>query len=217
MTLTRLLAPLLLLALPAPAVAADDAFEFWINPSVSAGLDENTGLELETAQRFRDADDGRPDTYFFRLWVNQDLSDAVTLSGAVERRINDGDSDETRLHQQLSARHGILRGRFRLEQRFVEDADRMGLRFRPRLGVAVPFAPESPWSGFANAEAFVTLRSTSEGGDDGFTGLRTQIGVEYEANDNLTLSLGYLRQHDLREGAPDRVGHAPIVGVELGF
>ncbi len=56
-------APLLALALLlllAPASASDDAFEFWLKPSVSVGLDGNTGVEIETAQRLRDAGDGRP-------------------------------------------------------------------------------------------------------------------------------------------------------------
>jgi len=74
-----------------PAMAQDDdAFEFWLNPSVSTDLDENTGIELETAQRFRSSEDGRVDTYFARLWLNQAISDELTLSGAVERRINAG-------------------------------------------------------------------------------------------------------------------------------
>lgn len=203
--------------LHAPAAASDDAFEFWINPSVSFDLDENTGLEIETAQRFRNAADGRPDTYFLRLWLNQDLSNGLTLSGAVEQRINDGDDNETRLHQQLSAGYGILRGRLRLEQRFVDNADRMGLRVRPRVGVSVPLAKDGPWTAFANAEPFLTLRGTSRGGDDGLTALRTQVGFEYEASDALTLSLGYLRQQSIDRDGPDQVGHAPIVGVEFSF
>lgn len=131
-TIITRLAGLALLASPATALAEDhaDAFEFWVNPSVSFDLDDDTGVELETAQRFRDADDGRVDTYFARLWLNQDVSDDVTLSGAVERRINDGGADETRLIQQMTTAHGILRTRLRLEQRFVDDADRMGLRDR---------------------------------------------------------------------------------------
>ena len=54
-------------------------------------------------------------------------------------------------------------------------------------------------------------------GDDGLTGVRTQIGVEYEASDRLSLSLGYLRQQSIDRSGPDEVGHAPIVGVEFSF
>lgn len=218
-TIVTRLACLALLACPAPALAEDhdDAFEFWLNPSASFAIDDDTGVELETAQRLRNAGDGREDTYFFRLWLKQDVSDAVTLSGAVERRINDGGSDETRLMQQMTTRHGILRTRLRLEQRFVENADRMGLRLRPRLGVSVPLDEEGRWSFKSDAELFLTLRGNNRGSDEGLTGLRTQIGFGYEANDRLALSAGYLRQQNFEDQGPDEVGHAPIIGLEFSF
>lgn len=210
-------AAIALSALPMAAQASDDGAELWFNPSVSVDLDKNTGIEIETAQRLRDAGDGRPDTYFARFWLNQKVADTVTLSGAIERRINDSGADETRLIQQISTRHGILRTRLRLEQRLVDNADRMGLRLRPRLGLSVPLQQDGPWSLKGDAELFLTLRSTSVGGDDGLTGLRTQLGVGYDVSDRLSLSLAYLRQQDITPGRPDRVGHAPIIGIEFGF
>ncbi|MEL7728588.1 DUF2490 domain-containing protein [Citromicrobium bathyomarinum] len=205
------------LAAASPAHAADEAFELWLNPSVSAALDDDTALELETAQRFRSSEDGRVDTYFFRLWLQQAISDEFTLAGAVEQRFNDGGRDETRTMQQLSGKHGFLRTRLRLEQRFVDGADRMGLRLRPRLGVAVPLDDEGRWSAGADAELFVTLRSTSAGGDDGLTGLRTQVGLGYDVSDRLGVSLTYLRQQDFEPGGPDEIGHAPLIGIEYAF
>lgn len=209
---------LLFASLPAVATANDDGAEFWFNPSIATDLDDNTGIELETAQRFRDAGDGRDDTYFFRFWLNQQVAEQWTLSGAVEQRINDGGRDELRTIQQLSGKHGIFRTRFRLEQRFVEDrGGRMGLRFRPRAGISVPLDEAGDWSFKSDAELFWTLRGTSPGGDTGITGLRTQIGIGYDVSDNLALSLAYLRQQDFEDGAPDTIGHAPLVGIELSF
>lgn len=157
------------------------------------------------------------DTYFARLWLNQSVADKVTLSGAFERRINDRGSDETRLIQQMSTSHGLLRTRLRLEQRFVDDADRMGLRLRPRMGVAVPLGEDSPWKFKTDAELFLTLRSNNEGGDEGLTGLRTQIGFSYDITDRLSLGAVYLRQQDFEDGGPDQIGHAPLIGIELSF
>lgn len=195
----------------------DDAFELWLNPSVSLSLDEDTGLELETAQRFRSAADGRADTYFARFWVNQDVSDSFTLSAALERRVNDGGRNETRSMQQVSGKHGVLRTRLRLEQRFVDNADRMGLRLRPRIGVKVPLDETGRWSSKADAELFVTLRATRPGGDEGLTGLRTQIGLGYAISDRVSLGLAYLRQQDFEDGGPDTVGHAPLVSLEFSL
>lgn len=189
----------------------------WFNPSVSFEADSDTGIEIETAQRFRSAADGRADTYFVRLWVNQAISPDLTLSGAVERRINAGDSDEVRLIQQLSGSHGIIRTRLRVEQRLVQDSSRMALRVRPRLGVTLPLDDEKRWKAKADAELFFTPRATSRGGDTGLTGLRTQVGFSRSLGERLSLSLIYLRQHDIRANRPDRIAHAPVLGIEYAF
>jgi len=202
---------------PVPALANNDSAELWFNPSVSFDLDADTGIEIETAQRFRNAGDGRVDTYFGRIWLNQSISKNATLSGAIERRINNGGDDETRLIQQLSTSHGILRTRLRLEHRFVDNADQVGFRLRPRLGVAVPLDTEKRWTLRTDAELMFTLRSTRDGGTNGLTGLRTQLGVSYDINDRLTLSGTYLRQQEFERGAPDDVGHAPLIGIEYAF
>lgn len=203
--------------MPLAAFANDDAAELWLNPSVSFDLDTDTGIEIETAQRLRSEKDGRPDTYFARIWLNQNIAETATLSGAFERRVNDGGADETRLMQQLSTSHGYLRTRLRIEQRFVDNADRMGLRLRPRIGVAVPLDTEERWKLKSDAELFLTLRSTGNDGDHGLTGLRTQIGVSHDLTEQLTLSAGYLRQQDVSKNGPDRVGHAPIIGLDYSF
>ncbi len=207
----------IILLMSVPATASDQAFELWLNPSVSADLDDDTGIELETAQRLRSERDGRVDTYFARLWLNQRVSDQFTLAGAIERRINDGGRNETRFIQQLSGRHGILRTRLRLEERLVDDTGRLGLRLRPRAGVAFDLDDSGRWSAKADTELFMTLRSTSDGGDDGLTGLRTQIGIGYDVSDRLSLGLTYLRQQDFNDGAPDDIGHAPLVTIELAL
>jgi hypothetical protein len=202
---------------PHVAHATDEAAEYWFNPAISLELDHDTGLELETALRIRSEADSRPDTYFARLWLNQAIADNATLSGALERRINDGAAHETRLIQQLSTRHGVVRLRLRFEQRFVESADDTGLRVRPRLGAAFPVTDDERVQFKTDAELFFTLRSTSDGGDTGLTGLRTQIGFSYDIHSRLSLSAAYLRQQDIRDRGPDTVAHAPVIGVELAL
>ncbi|WP_338240393.1 DUF2490 domain-containing protein [Aurantiacibacter hainanensis] len=198
-----------------PAHAGED-FELWLNPSISYDLDSDTAVKLETAQRFRSAGNDRVDTYFARAWLSQRVAQGLTLSGAVERRVNDGGNDETRLMQQLTTSHGILRTRLRLEQRFVDNRDgRMGLRLRPRAGVAIPVTDRLSFG--TDAELFWTLRGTSPGGDTGITGLRTQAGFDYAITENLEIGLTYLRQQDFEDNGPDEIGHAPLIGVEFAF
>ena len=208
---------LMLVLASAPALASSDGGELWLNPSVSFNIDKDTGVEIETAQRLRNADDDRVDTYFVRFWMNQKMAENLTLSGAIERRINNGGSDETRLIQQMTTSHGYLRTRLRLEQRLVDGADQIGLRVRPRLGVAVPIDADERWTFKTDAEMILTLQSTSNGGDKGLTGLRTQMGIGFDVTPRLTLSAGYLRQQDFDDRRPDVVGHAPIFGIEFAF
>ncbi len=199
----------------APANAAQD-LELWFNPTITAALDKNTSMKLDTAQRVRKASDAA-DTYFFRLWINQDINKTVTLSAAVERRIQDGGLDETRIHQQASLKHGIWRGRIRLTQRMVNDTDRTGIRLQFRGGVKIPLDKEKKWAGLADIETFHTLRATSATGQKGLTGLRTQVGVSRKLSDVLTLSLAYVRNEDITRNRDNRVGHAPLIGIDLSF
>lgn len=204
------------LALPAAAHASTDHFELWLNPSIDFDAGERTAIELETAQRLRDRDEGGRDTIFARLWVHRSIGDGVTLSGAAEQRWND-ELEEQRLHQQLSIKRGLLRSRSRLEQRFVEGDARMGLRYRQRLGVEIPLDASGRWSAGINAEGFFTLRAGDPGGDTGLTGLRTIAEIGYEISDRLSVSAGYIRTQEIRTGRPDRVGHAPLIGIELSL
>ena len=206
----------LALGLASPVHAADDSFQLWFNPAAEIGLDDDTALEIETAQRLRPSSAG-PDTYYARLWIVQKLDDSFSIAGGIERRVNDGGPDETRLLQQVTARSGIWRARARVEQRFVDNADRMGWRLRTRLGVDVPVTRDERLSFVSSAETNFTLRATGVGGDTGLTALRTHVGLSYDVAENMSLGLGYIRNQDFLDGRPDRVGHAPQLTLDLSF
>lgn len=82
------------------------------------------------------------------------------LRGVIEQRVNNSGADETRLIQQLSTSHGYLCTRLRIEQRFIENAHRMGLRVSPRIGVAVPIDAHERWTFKTYAKLFLTLHIT---------------------------------------------------------
>lgn len=204
----------LVLVSAAPAVAAENQFELWLNPSATLALDDRTFLELETAQRFRPAPDD--DTYYARLWLGREIAEDVTLSAGIERRY-EGEGREVRFLQQIGYPLGPLSGRTRFEQRLIEgDPDTM-LRVRQRLGGAIPLsAQEGGWELVANAEAFFVLQSSEPDAQTGLTGVRTFVGFERELG-NIELSLGYLRQQTVRNDAADTIGHAPFIGVGFAF
>lgn len=197
------------------AVAQDDDGEIWLNPAFATSLDDATSLELETAQRLRQ--DPRNDTHFARLWINREDNQGREWSVGVEQRWNGPDEREVRLLQQIGYDWGPLEFRTRLEQRFVDVDPQTGWRLRQRLGTTVPLtASQDGWALTGDTELFVTLRSTEPDGQTGVTGLRTFIGFE-RSYGRYDLSVGYLRQQDIRDGAEDRVGHAPFVGLTVNF
>lgn len=200
-----------ILLVAAPAAAAEDRLELWLNPAITADLDDRTFVELETAQRFREAP--VDDTYYARLWLGREVADDLTVSAGIERR-HEGDGRETRLLQQVSyPLLGPLKGRTRLEQRFISDEPRTAWRLRQRLGIGFPLdGLEDGWALAATAEGFFTLRAPTPGNQTGLTGLRTFVGLEREF-EKVELSVGYLRQQNIRNNGPDTVGHAPIIGL----
>jgi hypothetical protein len=203
------------LSLATPALASDEDVEFWFNPTASKAFDERTTFELETAQRFRN--DPRLDTYYVRGWVKRDDDRDNTWGVGIEQRWNGPDQREVRLLQQVSYSWGAVDLRTRTEQRFVSTDPQTGWRIRQRIGTSVPLGDsDNSWSLAADAEVVVTLRSTAPDGQTGVTGLRTFVGVEREFG-RYEVSLGYLRQQDIRDGAPDRIGHAPFIGVDIAF
>lgn len=209
------LAALVLLAAPLPAFAADEAGELWLNPSFSRALDDATAIEIETAQRLRE--EPRNDTYFVRLWYIREDPRGVKWSLGAEQRWNGSDEEEVRLLQQAGYGWGPLDFRTRLEQRFVSTDPDTGWRLRQRVGSSWPLGEgDDAWSLSADAEVFMTLQSTEPDGQTGLTGLRTFIGFERSFG-AYELSLGYLRQQDIRKNRPDRVGHAPFIGLGVEF
>jgi hypothetical protein len=209
--------PCLYLGIATPALATDEAFELWLAPSVRGQLDHNTALRVETAQRFRDANDGRPDTYFVRLWISQRVSQNFTVEGAVERRENDGGCDETRLLQQVVAQNGIFRNRLRLEQRFIDNTPQTGWRLRSEHGLRIDLDAGKKWFFRADAEFFFTLQCNSIGGQTGFTEKRSQAGLGHRFNPQLSASLSYKRVQTIRRERPDLVGHVPMIHIDYSF
>lgn len=215
--LIRLLVAALAVSLSAPALAEENRLEAWFEGAVVKDLGSRTFVEFQTQQRFRGDSNPIADTHVYRLWLGRKFG-KVTVMGGVHRS-KEGSTRETRLIQQASysLAGAPLKGRTRLEQRFIDDAAQTGWRIRQRIGVAFPLtSKDDGWTLTGNAEGFWTLRATSRTGQEGLTGLRTFVGVERSFG-KLDLELGYTRQQNIRDNAPDRVGHAPTLGVTINL
>lgn len=192
------------------ATAADDEIELWFSPSVNVALDQRHYVELDTAQRFRGAP--AADTYQLRLWLGRKMNKTVTGAFGIERTF-EGNRRETRTLQQLSYPLGPLSARTRVEQRFVSDSPRNAWRVRQRLGYSLPLTDDPKhWRLAATIEGFFTLRAGTSEGQTGLTGVRTFVGFDRDWP-RFRLSLGYIRNQAVRTNAPDRVAHAPQIGI----
>lgn len=200
------------LTLASPARAEENALELWLAPVVRTAIDSRTTVEFDSAQRLRD---GNADsTVFVRGWLFRKLGSGVTAGVAAERRW-DGPVREVRLLQHLSYALGPVKMRSRLEQRFLSNAPRTSWRLRQRVGTSIPLG-KSQWSGLVQAEGFFVLRAPLPKGPTGLTIVRTLVGVERKYG-KVDLTLGYLRQQSIRRNAPDRVGHAPFIGIAINL
>lgn len=204
-----------LAAVPSMALASDEAAELWFNPSVTHALDDRTEVEIEAVQRLRNAP--RDDTYYVRLWLNREAANGMKWSLGAEQRWNGPDQEEVRLLQQVGYGWRAVEFRTRLEQRFISTDPNTGWRLRQRIGTTIPLGQDDDgWSLAADAELFMTLESTSQNGQTGLTGVRTFVGLE-RGFGRYDVSLGYLRQQEIRDGRPDRIGHAPFIGLNVDF
>lgn len=215
--ITRLLGGLIALSLSAPALAEDNYLEGWFEGTVSKEFESGTFVQFQTQQRARGSSNPTGDNQTYRLWVGQEFGSLKASVGL--HRSKEGSTKETRLIQQASYNVGSfgLKGRTRLEQRFIDDAAKTGWRVRQRIGYALPLSNEKGgWKLAGTAEGFLTLRATSRGGDTGITGLRTFVGFERSLG-QVDLGIGYTRQQSIRKNRPDLVGHAPTLNLTLNL
>ena len=215
--IVRLLGGALALGLATPALAEENRLEAWFEGTVSKEFEQGTFVQFQTQQRARGSSNPTGDNQTYRLWLGHKVG-SVTASVGLHRS-KEGSTKETRLIQQASYDVGSfgLKGRTRVEQRFVDDADKTGWRVRQRIGYALPLSSdEDGWKLVGNAEGFLTLRATSRGGDTGITGLRTFVGFERSLG-QVDLGIGYTRQQSIRKNAPDRVGHAPTLNLTFNL
>jgi hypothetical protein len=215
--IVRLLGGALALGLATPAWAEENRLEAWFEGTISKDLGGGTFAQFQTQQRARGNRNPIGDLDLYRLWLGQKFG-STSVSGGIQRS-KEGTQRETRLIQQASYSFGStgLKGRTRLEQRFIDDTPQTGWRVRQRIGYSVPLTGDKDgWKLAGSAEGFVTLRATSRTGDTGLTGLRTFAGFERSLG-KLDLSLGYTRQQNIRKNRPDLVGHAPTLALTLNL
>jgi hypothetical protein len=216
------LAPLLLLAAPAAADTVDDG-QLWMTASASARLGGPWQGQVETITRIGSNFDRHYQQETTGL-LGYKLSDSATIFGGYANVVdfleNRRDKVEHRPFQQLNLNLGKLGGgtltaRTRLEERFIERADDMGLRFRQQLRYAHPVAGKL--AAYGSAEFFFALNDTDWGQHSGFDRWRIGAGFRHPIGRKLNVELGYLNQYSAKYRATNTMDHIVMASLAVAF
>jgi len=192
-----------------PARAADEDVQVWINESLAAPLSRGNHATLDLSQRFRESGN----QVLARVTIERRLSPAVVIGGGAAQVSTIGSADEFRPHQQLTLTYGPLTLRTRVEQRFFERADRMELRLRQRIGVAVPVSDRLR-AGLAGELLYIAQSQDSAQGSH-VDQWRANATMARHLTESLEATLGYLAILAPRDGAPDKLSHVAQVILTL--
>ena len=215
LTRTRAGAILIAVATATPAPAAEQEAQIWATQSLSIGLDEDTHVQFDAVERARGDAFGGDQAQFGGL-VERAIGGGFSIAGgAIYQRA--GGQEEFRLQQQIGYSTGPIALRTRLEQRFQEGVGPTIWRLRQRVQFTETLDADGRWVAIANAEAFFNLNHGNPGSQTGLVAVRTQVGVRHKFSDHVSGTLAYVRQHELRDNAPDRIGHAPLLGLAFSF
>jgi hypothetical protein len=191
------------------ARAADEDFQLWLSESVSMPLSPRVEGTLELSQRFRDSGDQR----LARGTAEIRLSPVAVIGGGAAYVSTIDAADEFRPHQQLTLTFGPLALRTRVEERFFDQADRMELRLRQRIGVTVPVSQRLR-AGLAG-ELLYIARSQHSGQGAHVDQWRANVTLARHLAADLEGTVGYLAIVSPRHGAPERISHVAQLTLRL--
>lgn len=209
-----IVSPLLMAFAATPATASEEDAQVWLTATGTTAIDDNDRIQLDVIERFRsDATGG--DQVIGRLTENHELGRGVSIGGGAAIFRTHG-IEEYRTHQVLDLAHGWLSSRTTAEQRYGQLLDRVGLRLRERVQVAVPIGHHG-WRAFANVEAFFALNHATNTARTGFDVLRAATGVRFPLLAHVSGTISYYYQRQFRIGAADRVSHIPALSLAISF
>ena len=211
MRFSILLAAMTLPMIAAPAYAAEDT-QFWVSEALTFKADDNDSITLDFSQRARsDADSGGEQSLNRITWDHR-IADGVQIGGGFAYLKSEVD-EELRFHQQLTASHGILQSRTRLEQRFFDNADEPIWRLRERIQATVPLDADKKWALVGATELFFHLNRARPSDKTGLAVMRLQGGVRRSLGKSVDVQLLYMRQQTFRDNEPDTFNNVPWLSL----
>jgi len=204
MTLLCLLAMLCITSLPTYADDTEEDGRVWLNilANGATGIDKLRWY-MELQPRWRE-EGSRLDQTLLRPAIYYKLTEQSSLWAGYAYVVTDpaGKSafDEHRVWQQYlyqfaPIRNISIQSRTRFEQRYIENSDDTGYKFRQMLRVVTPSGVHSKLSWVFYDEYFVNLNHTDYGARKGFDQNRAFLGGNWALNPDTKLEIGYLNQY----------------------
>jgi hypothetical protein len=107
--------------------------------------------------------------------------------------------------------------RFRLEERFPETGDDVGLRFRHQFRVSHPLGDQTSLIWVVWDELFLNLNQTDYGAMTGVDQNRAFAGIGWRWSETVRSEAGYLHHFNRRPGRENRVNHVLALSLAFSF
>lgn len=223
MRLLSLVAATAVVLLPGKALARDDG-QIWLTAGAAIKLDDKWRLSEDVVARFSDNRSGLYEIEASTLLNFKVAKDVTLAAGYVHNpQYSDGDFTvlERRAREQVTLDNlakigtGKLSARFRMEQRWRENAHGTGWRMRPYLKYSLPLRGKTSLT--LSNETFVNLNTTAFQRQDGLDRMRNMVGVNTPLLKNVSLEVGYLNQHGFVRGGEDTSDHVASAAISASF
>lgn len=210
------------LALATPALASEDT-QNWETLNVTVNLPHDFKISSESV--FRDSDARGFYEIEENLMVGKKVSKKVTvwLGYTFNPQYSNGTfrTREHRFRQQVSFDNVLqigkikVGGRFRVEERWRENASGTGWRLRPQIKASVPIIGKVNFN--LSHESFVNLSKTSFQTVGGYDRMRNTATISWPLNKQIGVEVGYLNQHGFVRNGPDSSDHVLTLGLSATF
>ena len=211
-----------------PVLAADDDIGAWLIITSSDHLHTDSGrwrYWFDGQYRHFERSDG-VDQYVLRPAVGYDLTNTVSgwLGYALVVTTNSSGNrvEEQRIWQQISWNAATWKDvklslRTRIEERWRDTGDDMGIAIRQQFKLVTPFPRIANAELVLALEPFVDLRNTDWGASSGLSQLRSSAGIGLKLTDKIRLETGYLNQYVPRDSGPDLQNHLAYFNFRVSF
>lgn len=223
MRLRLLLPGAAMLALSAPARAADDDAQGWMTFTAAGSVSGRLMGSVEAVARWSDDQRRLYETEIIPH-IGWRISDRVTIWAGYSR--NDvyrgalPTVHEQRIREQLNLGLGTVAGgalaaRTLLEQRFRNTGRDTGWRLRQQLKWSRPLHSGGKTALVLWHDSFIAFNATDWGQASGYNRMRNFAGLGVPVGKGVKAEIGYLNQYDFRKDEADRVAHA--LSLTIGY